>query len=804
MLQLAYNLNGEPFDAPPTMTAWRARKLKKAGAPETAWGLDGLPLFLPMDADIEDLRRESGGETGRFRLDPVDDQRRAIPNAPASYVCVHPLAPAPAAPTAPAAAASAETTSQLVAALLESQKQHTEMARMYVSQFAVVANAMAGVVRSAGDAGLTARVPLVLPAVPETKPAEASDPARETDDDESDESDEDESDEQEAVEVAAEPEEHSWARVGQSFVDHIGPYVGPMLASSPGLAKLLGAHGRKPKTDATTPGPGPSDPAPAGGDAAMPSGPVPGVDAAMLVRLRQVMAQLTPEEEEFARSLIDEISAGDMASWIDRLRAMSIPEAVAYVRTMFRQARAAAGDAHPVSPTAPAAPAAPAAASAPRRAGHPASGRGSSESTAAHRPTSDTSPIRRPVPATQTSDSTTLRDTGTQAHLDQIERSLHTDERTAMRKHFAGLSPSDRSRFVATLLMLPVADAVAVVRGQVGAHPATNAPASPASGDVPPIDVPPIHPPIAAHVASPDRTVSTPARKRLPVSAPSAAAPDVTPPAPSAPAMPATAVAPDPSAAPIVAPSAAPSDAPATVERNAHTHLAEIDSTLAPEERLLVHTMISELSPDDRDAWLDRLVSGSVADGAAMLRAALQTATAERPTANAATGDRRHESATASGARAATTSHELDAGHETDVGDVDALEDGDGLDDGDELERSDEPAAHEPPDASAASHHRPETPPPLATAPTPAIATGAELPTFDADALAHFRAIEEALTLAERMRANELAAQRPAAELRRWYAELVKLSVPEAVAKIRAELARSDNDSHSTEKGGVS
>jgi len=313
MLQLAYNLNGEPFEAPATMAGWRVRKLKKAGAPETAWGLDGLPLFLPMDADIEDLRRESGGEPGRFRLDPVDDQRRAIPNAPASYVCVHPLAPAPAAPaapTVPAASNLAETTSQLVAALLESQKQHTEMARMYVSQFAVVANAMAGVVRSAGDAGLTARVPLVLPAAPEAKVAEESDPDPEAGHDEDEES---EIDEEEAVEVAATPEEHSWARVGQSFVDHIGPYVGPMLASSPGLARLLGAHGGKPKTDATTPRPGPSDPAPAGGGASPPSG-APGVDAAVLVRLQQIMAQLTPEEEQFARSLIDAISAEDMVS----------------------------------------------------------------------------------------------------------------------------------------------------------------------------------------------------------------------------------------------------------------------------------------------------------------------------------------------------------------------------------------------------------------------------------------------------------------------------------------------------------
>jgi hypothetical protein len=128
MLQLAYNLNGEPFEAPPTMAAWRARKLKKAGAPETAWGLDGLPLFLPMDADIEDLRRESGGETGRFRLDPVDDQRRAIPNAPASYVCVHPLAPAPAAPVAPAAPAAPASNEPHSSPRSSSRRNSTEMA----------------------------------------------------------------------------------------------------------------------------------------------------------------------------------------------------------------------------------------------------------------------------------------------------------------------------------------------------------------------------------------------------------------------------------------------------------------------------------------------------------------------------------------------------------------------------------------------------------------------------------------------------------------------------------------------------
>src|SRR5690242_6291641 len=129
MLQLAYNLKGEPFEAPATMAAWRVYKIKKAGAPDIVYGLDGLPLYLPMDGDIEDLRYQVRGETGKFRLEPVDEHNKSIPNAPASYVWVHPLpsaAAAPAAPLAPATPAepaSAETTSQLISALLESQKQ---------------------------------------------------------------------------------------------------------------------------------------------------------------------------------------------------------------------------------------------------------------------------------------------------------------------------------------------------------------------------------------------------------------------------------------------------------------------------------------------------------------------------------------------------------------------------------------------------------------------------------------------------------------------------------------------------------
>ncbi|HZJ64306.1 MAG TPA: hypothetical protein VFD36_12370, partial [Kofleriaceae bacterium] len=292
---------------------------------------------------------------------------------------------------------------------------------------------------------------------------------------------------------------------------------------------------------------------------------------------------------------------------------------------------------------------------------------------------------------------------------------------------------------------------------------------------------------------------------------------EAVPPASTEPASPGTDAAPNVSAALGTAPIAVPDDASIPVERNADTHLAEIESILAPDERLVVHALFSDLSPDDRDAWLDKLLWASVADGAAMLRAAIQAATAEPDTA--VTSHPGHERATATAGRAAATSDEGDepdhsdldgddvgtggalrGGAEPDSGDE--LGSGNELHDSDEGESSNEPAAHEQPTPAAASQKQPDAPQRPATPATPAIATITELPTH-ADALAHFQAIEDALTLAEKMRANELAAQRPAAELRRWYADLVQLSVPEAVEKIRAELARSDSDS-SSKKGGAS
>ena len=114
--------------------------------------------------------------------------------------------------------------------------------------------------------------------------------------------------------------------------------------------------------------------------------------------------------------------------------------------------------------------------------------------------------------------------------------------------------------------------------------------------------------------------------------------------------------------------------------------------------------------------------------------------------------------------------------------------------------RADDPTAPHGADPARADRNARTTKesPPVPSAP------GAASATADPDPGDHLAAIEAALTLAEKMRAHELAAQWPAAELRRWYAELLRLSVPDAVAKIRAELVRNDADPRATKKGGAS
>ena len=85
MSKLAFTSEGEPIDVPPSAVAWQVRRPATRGHPEVVVGTDGLPLFLPIDAGIEDLRRAVELD-GRYQLLAVDEHHRRIDGAACAWV----------------------------------------------------------------------------------------------------------------------------------------------------------------------------------------------------------------------------------------------------------------------------------------------------------------------------------------------------------------------------------------------------------------------------------------------------------------------------------------------------------------------------------------------------------------------------------------------------------------------------------------------------------------------------------------------------------------------------------------------
>jgi hypothetical protein len=98
-----------------------------------------------------------------------------------------------------------------------------------------------------------------------------------------------------------------------------------------------------------------------------------------------------------------------------------------------------------------------------------------------------------------------MLDEGTQAHLAAIDRALTLDEAAELRKRFAALSPRERASWVATLVMLPVTDAVAAIRAQLAAADASVAAPSPANVSIGSV---PLAAPIVATTPAPSAAAS--------------------------------------------------------------------------------------------------------------------------------------------------------------------------------------------------------------------------------------------------------------------------------------------------------
>src|SRR6185503_2825020 len=155
MSELAYNLNGEPFEVPAGSAGWRVRKLKARGAPEVVYGRDGIPLVLPIDADMDDLRREVRAE-GRYRVDVLDEHSRPIAGCCAGYVCIHEGEPRVEPVPVPQPVATVATADQ---ALIEAMRIQAGLAQSVVDRFSMILEASATLLRAAENAGMPQRLP---------------------------------------------------------------------------------------------------------------------------------------------------------------------------------------------------------------------------------------------------------------------------------------------------------------------------------------------------------------------------------------------------------------------------------------------------------------------------------------------------------------------------------------------------------------------------------------------------------------------------------------------------------------------
>jgi hypothetical protein len=319
MSELAFNLNGDPFEVPPNAVGWRVRKMKNKGAPEVAYGRNGQPLVLPLEADVDDLRAEVG-TPGRYRLDPIDDTNKPIANAPAGYVYVHDIAPA--APSAAGAIVTplAPLPSPSENVVVEAMRMNAEIARAVVDRFPQMLEAAATLLRAADGAGLPAREP------------------RGDADDELDGDDEDDD-----AQHGPKPAFDLNALVAQiipMIVMGIGNGKMPQLAEVLDWRKA--APAAKPKAPKQSKAARPDGP----GDASTPTvqqhdvpenatDVLPPIDPQTMAHFIAVQSALTPEEGAIARDVAKELGAAELRAWFDELSKLSVPEAVAKVRKLI-------------------------------------------------------------------------------------------------------------------------------------------------------------------------------------------------------------------------------------------------------------------------------------------------------------------------------------------------------------------------------------------------------------------------------------------------------------------------------------
>jgi hypothetical protein len=301
MSELAFNINGEAFEVPAHATGWRVRRMRMKGSPEVVYSRDGIPLVLPIDAELEDLRHEVEGP-GRYRLDLVDQNNKAIQDVSSAYVHVNtpqPAAPAPVATALPFAL-PASLTQPSDNIIIEAMRLNAAVANSVVGRFPEMMQSASILMRAVDVTGLAMRA--------------FSGAAPEADDDDDDEEESQTPNGFDLNALAAQ----LIPVIMSSFLS--GKVKLPGLGSVFDWRKAANSGAAKKSAEKTEP--------------AAPAATLP-LDAAAMGRILAIQAELQPDEVAFLKEVAKDLTPEQLRAWFDELSNVSIPDAVTRIRGLI-------------------------------------------------------------------------------------------------------------------------------------------------------------------------------------------------------------------------------------------------------------------------------------------------------------------------------------------------------------------------------------------------------------------------------------------------------------------------------------
>jgi hypothetical protein len=304
MNELAFNANGDSFDVPATVSAWRVRRMKPRGAPELVYGRDGRPLTVPIETDIDELR-EAVGQAGKYRLDPINDDGKCVENVPPAYVQV--VKPE----RAETAAALVTSGSGIEDLLRDAMKHNAELSMCLIGRFPEIMSGTAELLRAADGAGLPARKPREI----------------EVDDDDDD-------DDEESIVVPNTPGIDLNALIAQIVPMVIGAFMSGKM-KIPGLGAIFDWRKAKPAVDDAPAQTAKLAASTATAPASSAETEVPPIDPVAMAHVIAIQSALKPEEVAFVQEVAKELSPSELRGWFDKLSKLSVPAAVEVIRGLI-------------------------------------------------------------------------------------------------------------------------------------------------------------------------------------------------------------------------------------------------------------------------------------------------------------------------------------------------------------------------------------------------------------------------------------------------------------------------------------